>query len=60
MLEQAVIPLNFKVNLTSLKEYYHTLVDEYDHIKDNVHLSSENYHEYMIMLTFLAKTIMSL
>lgn len=32
MLEQAVIPLNFKVNLTSLKDYYHTLVNEYDHL----------------------------
>jgi hypothetical protein len=35
MLDNAVTKLNFTVKLDSLREYYHTLVSDYDHLKWN-------------------------
>ena len=35
MLSNAVTKLNFTIKLDSLRDYYHTLVNEYDHLKWN-------------------------
>ena len=35
MLDHAVTKLNFIIKLDSLRDYYHTLVNEYDHLKWN-------------------------
>jgi hypothetical protein len=35
MLDQAIIKLNFTIKLDSLRDYYHTLVNDYDHFKWN-------------------------
>lgn len=52
MLDDAVIKLNFTVKLESLKNYYHTLKNEYEHLcwrwEKNGHEITEEWHDRIL------------